>query len=69
MAQAKASDYQLDADATKSEIPDQVRNDIIGKPIPFRLRKIATNLGCKRAGLLRKPRGIASSSLSKAEWD
>jgi len=27
MAQAKASDYQLDADATKNEIPDQVQND------------------------------------------
>ena len=31
MAQAEASDYQLDAYANKNEIPDQVRNDIIGK--------------------------------------
>jgi hypothetical protein len=35
MAQAEASGYQLDAYATKNEIPDQVWNDITGKPILF----------------------------------
>jgi hypothetical protein len=39
MAQAKASDYQLDADANKNEIPDQVRNDKRGiRRILFVLR-------------------------------
>ena len=36
MTQAKACDYQLDADATKNEIPDQVRNDKQGQCHPER---------------------------------